>query len=242
MPDAVFPRPLRLILSAGARLDPSLQHDFHARFGRKIHSFYGSSESGGIAFDAGATVEDPVTLGRPLEGVTIDLRPEGIHDAADKATARRVHVRSAAVGLGYALDPDSTAAAFVDGGFLTGDLGALDADGRLFLSGRVSQFINVAGRKVNVDEVERILTSMPGVVQARVVDVPCATRGQALVACVVLDDPAPTALEMRAYCARRLSPHKIPRDIVPVAALPVDARGKIDRRALAELAATRARV
>jgi acyl-CoA synthetase (AMP-forming)/AMP-acid ligase II len=153
-----------------------------------------------------------------------------------------VHVRSAAVGLGYALDPDSTAAAFVDGGFLTGDLGALDADGRLFLSGRVSQFINVAGRKVNVDEVERILTSMPGVVQARVVDVPCATRGQALVACVVLDDPAPTALEMRAYCARRLSPHKIPRDIVPVAALPVDARGKIDRRALAELAATRARV
>ena len=100
----------------------------------------------------------------------------------------------------------------------------------------MSLFVNVAGRKVNVAEVERVLAEMPRVSAVRVVEVDCPSRGQTLVACVVLDDPPPTAVEMRAYCARRLSAHKIPREFRPWQ-LPVDARGKVDRRALAALAA-----
>ncbi len=230
MPDAAFPPSLRLILSAGARLDFPLLRAFHDRFGRKIHSFYGSSESGGIAFDDGDDLDEPVTVGRPLDGVSVTFRPQ--------QRRRRVHVRSDAVGLGYALDEAATSDAFIDEGFLTGDLGSFDARGRLVLEGRVSQFVNVAGRKVNIEEVERVLTAMPGIAQARVVDVPCTVRGQALVGCVVLDNPAPSVVDIRAFCARRLSAHKIPRDFIVLGALPLDDRGKIDRRALAVLAAT----
>lgn len=233
MPDAVFPSSLRLVLTAGARLDFDVLSSFHQRFGRKIHSFYGTSETGGIAYDDEDDIREPVTVGRPLDGVEVTLAP-----SPDDKIAR-LHVRSAAVSDGY-LDGSGGPEEFADGGFLTGDLGHYDESGRLYLDGRVSQFVNVAGRKVSIEEVERVLMGVPGIVQARVVDVACAVRGQALVACLVLDEPAPTVLDIRAYCARRLSAHKIPRDFIALGALPVDARGKIDRRALAVLASTTA--
>lgn len=74
MPDAVFPPSLRLVLTAGARLDFGVLSSFHRRFGRKIHSFYGTSETGGIAYDDEDEVREPVTVGRPLDGVSITLR------------------------------------------------------------------------------------------------------------------------------------------------------------------------
>ena len=74
---------------------------------------------------------------------------------------------------------------FGDGGFLTGDYGAWDAGGRLTLRGRVSSFVNVAGRKVHPDEVEHVLRDMPGITHVRVVAAPDAKRGQQIVACIV---------------------------------------------------------
>ena len=91
-------------------------------------------------------------IGRPLPGVEVTLRPDG--------DMERVHVRSAAVATGYT---DAASDGFGDGGFLTGDYGAWDAVGRLTLRGRVSSFVNVAGRKVQPDEVEHVLRDMPGV-------------------------------------------------------------------------------
>ena len=87
-----------------------------------------------------------------------------------------------AVASGYT---DGDGGAFVDGGFLSGDRGAFDACGRLTLVGRVSSFVNVAGRKVQPDEVERVLRAMPGVDDVRVVAAADARRGQQLVACIV---------------------------------------------------------
>ena len=138
---------------------------------------------------------------------------------------------------GYA---DGERGGFVDGGFLTGDYGAWDACQRLMLVGRASSFVNVAGRKVQPDEVERVLRAMPGVADVRVVAAPDAQRGQQLVACVVAArGSAPTALELRRHCAARLAPHKIPRAIVFLDAIPVTARGKTDRAALDDLVRAR---
>jgi fatty-acyl-CoA synthase len=140
---------------------------------------------------------------------------------------------------GYA--PGATAeaqSAFEDGGFRTGDIGYVDASGQLVLTGRVSPLINVAGRKVDPAEIERVLTSLPDVAEARVVGVECSTRGQELVAFVVRGGAALTPLGLRRSCADTLSPYKIPRRFIFLERWPVDERGKVDRRALEALAQT----
>jgi acyl-CoA synthetase (AMP-forming)/AMP-acid ligase II len=150
----------------------------------------------------------------------------------------RVHVSSAAVSSGY-LDEDS--AAFVDGGFLTGDYGEWDSRGRLRLRGRVSSFVNIAGRKVQPDEVEAVLRAMPGIADVRVVAAPDVRRGQQIVACIVVDAHASsiTTLVIRRYCAERLASYKVPRTIVFVERIPLTARGKTDRAALDALVRAR---
>ena len=76
-PDAIaWPRVLETLVSAGAPLDPVMANAFARTFGVKIHSFYGTSESGGISFDDSPDVDVAATVGRPLPGVTITLRPE----------------------------------------------------------------------------------------------------------------------------------------------------------------------
>jgi long-chain acyl-CoA synthetase len=122
----------------------------------------------------------------------------------------------------------------MDGGFLTGDYGSFDARGRLVLAGRVSSFINVAGRKVQPSEVEQVLKSMPAVDDVRVVAVPDARRGEQVAACVVASGDL-TVTDVRRYCALRLAPHKIPRVVIFVDAIPMTTRGKTDQGALRSL-------
>jgi long-chain acyl-CoA synthetase len=229
--DGRFPDSMRVLLSAGARIDPETVRGFHAAFGLKIHSFYGTSETGGIAYDRSDEVLDPPTLGHPMPNVDVTFRPL----PGSTTEEGRLHVRSPAVSSGYAGDEEETRESFVDGGFLTGDVGYAGADGRIFLTGRVSRFINVAGRKVHPDEVARVLLTFEGVTDARVFGVADPSRGQSLVACVVADPDRADAIALRRHLADYLSPYKIPRHIVVLRSLPVDARGKTDQRALEEL-------
>ena len=225
-PAGEWPQTLRRLISAGAPLRAATVRAFHDRFGIKIHSFYGASETGGIAFDGDDEVDDGGTVGTPLPGVTVTLR-DG-----------RVHVSSAAVSPGYVGEASD---AFVDGGFLTADYGEWDSRGRLLLRGRVSSFVNIAGRKVHPDEVEAVLRTMPGIADVRVVAAPDVRRGQQIVACIVVDAHASsiTTLVIRRYCAERLASYKVPRMIVFVERIPLTARGKTDRAALDALVRAR---
>jgi acyl-CoA synthetase (AMP-forming)/AMP-acid ligase II len=225
-----WPPSLETLITAGAPLDATIARDAVERTGRRLHSLYGTSETGGIAYDANPSAGE-VSMGPPVPGVTVTVRP----DAAAAPGTGRIHVRGPAVSCGYAggADPES----FVDGGFLTGDLGGLDAAGRVRLAGRVSAFVNVAGRKVQPEEVERVLCGHPGVAEARVFGLPDAQRGERLAACVVTRQPGPGVVALRAFCADRLAAYKIPRALVLVPALPRDERGKVNRRALEALVA-----
>jgi acyl-CoA synthetase (AMP-forming)/AMP-acid ligase II len=138
-----------------------------------------------------------------------------------------VLVRSGAVSRGNAdgVDADS----FAGGAFLTGDLGEIDASGRLTLTGRVSAFVNIAGRKVHPDEVERVLRGYKGVSDVRVLGVADDRRGEQLVACLVVTGDRPSVVELRQFCGGRLASHKIPRAFVFVDEIPLTERGKTDR-------------
>lgn len=212
---------LRLCISAGSLLPAEVGKAFTAAFGLKIHAFYGSSECGGIAYDASDDQGyEEGFVGRPMRGV--EISPVGEPGGA-------ITVRSAAVGDDYFPTRDATKLGA--GHFIPGDLVRCDKRG-LVLVGRVSEVINIAGRKLNPLEVEARLAEFPGVKQVVVFGVPSALRGEEAVACVAgegIESPA-----MMRFCQGRLSAWQIPREMWIVPEIPTNERGKVSRRALAE--------
>ena len=196
-----WPRVLETLISAGAPLDPVMANAFARMFGVKIHSFYGTSESGGISYDDTPDIDLTPTVGRALAGVMITLRP----DERAPSGSGRVHVAGDAVCSGYAGQLPSDEG-FTDDGFLTGDFARFDAREHLILTGRASSFINVAGKKIQPEEVEEILRSMQGIQDVRVLGIADGVRGQQVVACVVASERGgATAPEIRKFCAARLA-------------------------------------
>lgn len=220
---------LSLLVSAGARLERDTVQAFHRRFGVKVHSFYGSSESGGITYDGDDDLDDLPTVGRPMPGVTVELRP----DPDVPAEYGRVFISGPPVSRAYTGDLNASEGVTLStDGFFAGDYGYFAPDGRLVLVGRVSTFINVAGRKVQPGEVERVIREMDQVADVRVLAAPDVVRGEQIGAVVATGGKPLTIAEIRAHCARRVAAYKIPRILVLVDEMPLTARGKPDTRAL----------
>jgi o-succinylbenzoate---CoA ligase len=149
--------------------------------------------------------------GRPLRGVELDIAPNG-----------EILVRGPMVARGELC---------ADGWLHTGDLGRLDADGRLHVQGRLKELIVTGGENVAPLEVEQALLTHPAVEDAGVTGRPDPEWGEAVTAFVVLRRPA-SAEELRAWCRDRLEPHKAPKLIHEVAQLPRNAGGKLLRERL----------
>ena len=221
---------LRLCLSAGAPLPAGVSRAFKERFGLPVRTFYGASECGGISYDRSRDgVVPDGCVGTPLEGVRVELRT----GRGGENGVGRLCVESEAVAVGYVPESGSDLGG---GRFVTGDLGRIDADGRLCLLGRVDRMINVGGRKVNPAEVEAVLRDVPGVRQVVVFGAPDRHRGQAVCACVVAARGV-TRENLLAACGPRLAPFKVPRRIEVVDRIPVSARGKTERKTLLSLVA-----
>jgi acyl-coenzyme A synthetase/AMP-(fatty) acid ligase len=223
---------LRVVISAGSPLPPAVAARFHQRFDRRVHNFYGSSETGGIAYDrSGECTLSGRSVGRPLRGVKLRFGASG-----------RFVVESAAV---------------VGGSFQPADRGGLNPQGELVLLGRTGRTIKLAGRRVDLAEVEKALLRVPGVSGAAVL-LPPGGRGLAAAvtgapqrgggpgdgAHVRAQAPqgarpgAAATLSGRALAAALqvdLAAWKIPRRWQILERLPVNARGKVDRRALQRL-------
>ncbi|WP_136618319.1 MULTISPECIES: non-ribosomal peptide synthetase [Mesorhizobium] len=143
-------------------------------------------------------------------------------------------IRGANVMPGYDGDPAANEAAFVDGWLRTGDRGHLDADGYLFVSGRLADTINRGGEKIAPALVEQVLLDHPDIEQAVVFGIPHPVLGETVAAAVV---PKPgkalSTQQIRGFVAERLARSKVPQRIVLVDEIPIDAGGKINRRHLA---------
>ncbi len=221
---------LRLCQSAGAPLPSDLSRAFKTRLGLPIRTFYGASECGGISYDRSRDgILPDGCVGTPLAGVKLEMRAE----RGGEEGVGRLCVESDAVTFGYVPQGSPELAG---GRFVTGDLGHLDAEGRLHLLGRVDRMINVGGRKVNPVEVEAILREIPGVRQVAVFGAPDRNRGQAVCACVVAARGV-TRETILLACGPRLASFKVPRRIEFVERIPVSSRGKTERRALLSLVA-----
>lgn len=218
---------LRLCISAGAPLTAAVGVQFTQVFGVKIHTFYGASECGGIAYDrSDETDYEDGFGGTPMLGVKI--KPE------KGEGGQRIVVRSAAVADGYFPQEDIDAVA--EGRFIPGDLVEWRTRG-MYIVGRATDVINIAGRKLHPGEIEAQIAAFPGVRQVVVFGVPSAIRGEEPVACVAGEGIDRTAL-LR-YCQLKLSTWQMPRDFWLLDEIPTNDRGKTSRRALAEQYQTR---
>jgi acyl-CoA synthetase (AMP-forming)/AMP-acid ligase II len=228
------PRPdsLRLVITAGAPLAAVTSARFREVFGLPVHVFYGSSECGGICYDREGGAAERGTVGPPVDGVRVTLEP--VDGGSGNGGEGIVTVESAAVASGYVPDPDDRLAG---GRFRAGDLAAWRG-GELALQGRLDDLVNVKGKKVNPREVESVLAGLPGVEEAAVLGVPLPGRsGETLRAVVACRPGRLTAEAVAAWCRAHLAPHKVPRSVLLVEALPRNARGKLDRCALLALSA-----
>ncbi|HEY6317574.1 MAG TPA: class I adenylate-forming enzyme family protein [Acidimicrobiia bacterium] len=228
---------VRFIVAGGGPITPGLAEEARARFDAALATRYSCTEAGiglGTAFDD--PEEDAVvSVGRPHPAVELRLLDDDDRVVPDGEVGA-VCLRSAAVMSGYWHDPDATAASFTADGFVrTGDLGWLDDRGRLRLVGRTKEMYVRGGYNVYPVEVEACLSTHPAVAAVAVVPRPDAVMGEVGVAFVVPADPArPPSLEtLRRYGADRLARYKLPEDLRVVAALPLTAMDKVDRRALA---------
>jgi acyl-CoA synthetase (AMP-forming)/AMP-acid ligase II len=174
------------------------------------------------------------TVGRPAPGYELRIL-DTAGRAAPPGEAGEVLVRGACVMAGYFRQPEASAAAIDAEGFLhTGDLGFIDADGRLRLVGRLKEMFKSGGYNIYPREIEAVLESYPGVAQAVVVAMPDPLYHE--VGCAfLLRAPGRelSAGEVEAYCRARLANYKLPKRIIIRDSLPMLAIGKTDRAALA---------
>jgi acyl-CoA synthetase (AMP-forming)/AMP-acid ligase II len=144
-----------------------------------------------------------------------------------------VWVHGPTVARGYLGDPAATSQSFAARWFRTGDLGSLDEDGYLFLTGRIKNIINRGGEKISPEHVESVLAGCAGVTEAAVFAVPDPIYGERVGAAVVLVQAGSLRSEqILQECRNQLSPFEIPDRLEIVDALPHTAKGALDRRAV----------
>jgi len=228
--DHAAPASLRALLLGGGPIPTELLR--HARdAGYPVLTTYGMTETGsGVA--SGGSDESTVAdsqAGRALPGVELRIEIDGA--AVDGSG--EILVRGGMVFAGYVDAPQATAVVLRDGWLHTGDVGTLDKDGLLRISGRRDDLIISGAENVYPAEVEAALAAHPGVTEAAVLGLPDERWGAVPVAVIVpVLDASPSDEELQRHCRERLAGYKVPAHIVRVEVLPRDAFGKIQRQAL----------
>ncbi|UIX29698.1 FadD7 family fatty acid--CoA ligase [Streptomyces sp. GQFP] len=226
--------PLKFVRSCSAPLNTATQRALERTFGAPLLSAYGMTESSHQA------TSEPLPERGELKQGSVG-RPTGVEVRVVDRSGRvcpvgvegEVWVHGPTVARGYLADRDGTEYTFVDGWLRTGDLGALDEDGYLSLTGRIKNLINRGGEKIAPEHVEDILAGCPGVAEAAVFGVPDAVYGQRVGAVVVVHEGESVGpAEILRYCRDRLAVLEVPDRIELVAALPYTAKGGLDRKAV----------
>jgi long-chain acyl-CoA synthetase len=236
---------VRYVSSGTMPLPAALREEFEARFGVPVLQAYGQTEAfGGIAIESARDVlagrRRPGSVGRPLPGVELRIvRTEGPDAGTDAGVGEQgeIRARSSSSTAGYlgGGQAGSSAASPVDSdGWLgTGDLGHLDEDGYLYITGRIKNVIIRGGFNVIPEEVEAALATDPSVRDAVVLGVPDDRLGELPVALV---EATSTANEVAAHVAPLLAAYKRPGRVHVVDSLPRVPNGKVDLPAARRLA------
>jgi acyl-CoA synthetase (AMP-forming)/AMP-acid ligase II/acyl carrier protein len=226
---------LRLIRSSSAPLPPQVLAELERVFRVPVLEAYGMTEA------AHQMASNPLPP-RPRKAGSVG-RAAGpdiaiLDEAGNRlppGTKGEIAIQGANVMRGYENNPEANATTFTHGWFRTGDQGYLDADGYLFLTGRIKEIINRGGEKIAPREVDEVLLDHPAVAQAVAFALPHPRLGEEVAAAVVVRSAmTATEQELRAFAATRLADFKVPRRIVILGEIPKGPTGKPQRIGLAE--------
>jgi acyl-CoA synthetase (AMP-forming)/AMP-acid ligase II len=228
---------LRWAISAASRMPRSLAEAIYGRLGVDLLYVYGCSENFTVhttdredilAGSVGRTVfRGPP--GTPPNGTIAVLEPGGTEPMPAGEVGELAY--GADHPVRYWKAPDAA----TDGWYRTGDLGRIDADGRVFVVGRLKELVNRGGLHVSPSEVETAVAGHPAVADSAVVATPDPVLGEAICACVVpapAGGPPPDLAALRSFLAPVLARHKLPDELCLVDTIPRTKIGKVDRPAL----------
>lgn len=225
---------LRMMVSGGAPLPNETWQRVTDRLGVPLYNGYGCTETSPlISMGPIAAPHRVGSCGYPLPGVTVHICDE---TGAVLPAGQQGEVRVLTPGLmkGYYNNPEATAAAIVDGWYLTGDVGYLDEDGYLYITDRIKDVIFVAGMNVYPREIEEAIHAFPTVARAAVVRMMVKGTGEAPHAYVVpLPGQTVNVVELLAFLRTRLASYKVPRAVEIVDTIPTTASGKVMKYKLA---------
>jgi len=228
--DRYSPRSLRITSISGSALPGDLALAWMDRFGDSVYNLYGSTE---VSWATVATPEDlraaPGTAGKPPRGTVVRLYDEQGREVP-KGEVGRIFVGNEMAFEGYT---GGGGKEVIDGLFSSGDVGHIDADGRLFIDGRDDEMIVSGGENVFPREVEDLLADHDGVVEVAVIGIEDEEFGQRLKAFVVTESGAAvSADDLKAHVKANLASYKAPREVEFLEQLPRNATGKVLKREL----------
>ena len=226
--------PFRFIRSCSSSLPPTVKAKMAEVFNTPVSEAYGMTETAhqiaSNPLPPGIRKPGAVGLGTGVEVAIMNERGEVLSAGVPgEVVARGFNVMD-----GYENNPEANKEALVRGWLRTGDLGVMDKDGYLTITGRLSERINRGGEKFSPADVDLVLLAHPAVAEALAFAVPHEKLGEDIHAAVVLNKPE-TEQELRRYCTDHLADFKVPRRIHILEALPYGKTGKPMRISMAEM-------
>ncbi|GAB2568822.1 AMP-binding protein [Nocardia heshunensis] len=231
---------LRLALTGAAPISPNTIGKFLRDFGPRLVNGYGSTEAGVVSIATPADLAyAPATVGRPILGVSVRILRSDRTPAAVGETGT-IFVRGGLGFHGYTADRTGSAPAkeIRDGYVNVGDMGHLDAAGRLYIDGRDDEMIVSGGENIYPREVENALADHPAVTDVIVVGIPDPEYGQVLRAYLVTTDADPGDEALRTHIRAHLERYKVPKHFIRLPELPRNPSGKVLRHRLGDQAAS----
>lgn len=223
---------LRYVTQAGGAMPPSNIRRFIEQVkGLRFFVMYGQTEATArISYLNPEYLEEKMgSVGKPLKGIRVEVRSEE-GNRLGPGEEGELYISGPNIMSGYWKNPELTEEVLKDGFLKTGDLGHLDKDGYLFLTGRRSDMIKVGGNRISPLEIEEVVNQLDGIEEVAATGVYDEILGQVIRLTVVLKNGSDiTDQKIKAYCKKNLAVYKIPKEINFVQSLPKTASGKIQR-------------
>ncbi|MFC3050669.1 class I adenylate-forming enzyme family protein [Kordiimonas pumila] len=229
---------LRICGGGGAPFSEALLHMWLSITGVPITEAYGMTEMAPITSNGPDDGNVPGSVGKAGAGVKIEIRHHDTRSVLAAGEIGDVYVSGEQCMVAYYNNSAETNAVLSNGWLETGDVGYVNAEGYLFLTGRTKEMINVSGYKVYPREIDDLLLALPEIKEACTLGIPDERTGEAVVSCLTCETDI-SEEKVRAFCAERLAAYKIPKYIFVVDTIPKTPANKQDRLSLAKMLAAK---
>ncbi len=223
---------LRLAFSGAAPMPPELIDGFKEKFNVQVVDGYGLTEACGVTTTSLGMPENRASIGIAYPSLQVEIMDDG-HKILPYGERGEICIKGDAVMIGYLNQPEATAETIRDGWLHTGDIGFMNEQGCLFISGRKKEMINRGGENIYPREIEIPLENHPKIADVAVIGAPDPALGERVRACIVLKDACTmTEEEVKDFLKDKIAKYKLPEFVEFMSEFPRNPTGKIMKKEL----------